>query len=110
MNNHKPFSINVKTLAYDNGKESAGHSLIDQELNSTAYSARSFASWERGSNENLNGLMRQYMPNKLAMLTISDKEIRVIQDRLNNRTRKRLCLKTPAEVFDQSLKRVSLRT
>jgi IS30 family transposase len=41
------------------GKEFAGHSLIDQELNSTPYFARPFASWERGSNENLNGLLRQ---------------------------------------------------
>ena len=50
VSNLKPFSVRVKTLTYDNGKEFAGHSLIDQELNSTAYFARPFASWERGSN------------------------------------------------------------
>jgi IS30 family transposase len=110
VSNLKPFAIRVKTLTYDNGKEFAGHSLIDQELNSTAYFARPFASWERGSNENLNGLLRQYIPKKRAMSTVSDEEIRMIQNRLNNRPRKRLGFKTPAEVFHQSLKRVALRT
>ena len=105
-----PLKARVKTLTYDNGKEFAGHSLVDQELNSTAYFARPFASWERGSNENLNGLLRQYIPKKRAMSTVSDEEIRMIQNRLNNRPRKRLGFKTPAEVFHQSLKRVALRT
>jgi hypothetical protein len=102
VSNLKPFTIRVKTLTYDNGKEFAGHSLIDQELNSTAYFARPFASWERGSNENLNGLLRQYIPKKRAMSTVSDGEIRMIQNRLNNRPRKRLGFKTPAEVFNQA--------
>jgi len=61
VSNLKPFAIRVKTLTYDNGKEFAAHGLIDQQLNNTAYFARLFASWERGSNENLNGLMRQYI-------------------------------------------------
>jgi len=68
----KPFSVRVKTLTYYNGKEFAGLSLIDQQLNSIAYFARPFASWERGSNENLNGLLRQYIPKKRAMSTVSD--------------------------------------
>jgi IS30 family transposase len=110
VSNLKPFCVRVKTLTYDNGKEFAAHGLIDQELNSTAYFARPFASWERGSNENLNGLLRQYIPKKRAISTVSDEEIRMIQNRLNNRPRKRLGFKTPAEVFHQSLKRVALRT
>ena len=59
MSNLKPLAIRVKTLTYDNGKEFAGHSLSGQELNSTAYFAMPFASWELGSNEILNGLLRQ---------------------------------------------------
>ena len=106
----KPMAARVKTLTFDNGKEFAGHAHIDQQLQSTAYFARPFASWERGSNENLNGLLRQYVPKKRAMSTVSDEEIRMIQNRLNNRPRKRLGFKTPAEVFHQSLKRVALRT
>ena len=106
----QPLAARVKTLTFDNGKEFAGHAYIDEQLQSTAYFARPFASWERGSNENLNGLLRQYVPKKRAMSTVTDKEIRMIQNRLNNRPRKRLGFKTPAEVFHQSLKRVALRT
>ena len=106
----QPLAARVKTLTFDNGKEFAGHAHIDEKLQSTAYFARPFASWERGSNENLNGLLRQYIPKKRSMSTVSDEEIRMIQNRLNNRPRKRLGFKTPAEVFHQSLKRVALRT
>jgi len=106
----QPLAARVKTLTFDNGKEFAGHAYIDKQLQSTAYFARPFASWERGSNENLNGLLRQYVPKKRAMSTVTDEEIRMIQNRLNNRPRKRLGFKTPAEVFHQSLERVALRT
>ena len=77
--NFKSFSIRVKTLTYHKGKEFAAHGLIDQQLNSNAYFARPFASWERGSNENLNGLLRQYIPKKRAMSTVSDDEIKTIK-------------------------------
>ena len=106
----QPMAARVKTLTFDNGKEFAGHAHIDQQLQSTAYFARPFASWERGSNENLNGLLRQYVPKKRAISTVTDEEIRMIQNRLNHRPRKRLGFKTPAEVFHQSLERVALRT
>ena len=106
----QPFANRVKTLTYDNGKEFAAHIQIDQALNSTGYFARPFASWERGSNENFNGLLRQYVPKKRLMNTVDEDEITMIQNRLNNRPRKRLGFKTPSEVFHQSLKRVALRT
>ena len=105
----KPYKARVKTLTYDNGKEFCGHAQIDQALGSTGYFARPFASWERGSNENFNGLLRQYVPKKRAMANITDEEIRMIENRLNNRPRKRLGFKTPTEVFHQSLSRVALR-
>ena len=106
----RPFANRVKTLTHDNGKEFAAHIQIDQALNSTGYFARPFASWERGSNENFNGLLRQYVPKKRSLNTVTEDEITMIQNRLNNRPRKRLGFKTPAEVFNQSLKRVALRT
>ena len=106
----RPYMVRVITLTYDNGKEFAGHIQIDQALNSTSYFARPFASWERGSNENFNGLLRQYVPKKRSMNTVDEEEITMIQNRLNNRPRKRLGFKTPSEVFHQSLKRVALRT
>ena len=106
----QPFADRVKTLTYDNGKEFAAHIQIDQALKSTGYFARPFASWERGSNENFNGLLRQYVRKKRSMNTVDEDEITMIQNRLNNRPRKRLGFKTPSEVFHQSLKRVALRT
>ena len=99
----------VKTLTFDNGKEFAEYSRIDAALNSTTYFADPFASWQRGSNENFNGLLRQYIPKKRPLSTVSDAELRMIQDQLNSRPRKRLGFKTPNEVFMQSLNRVALR-
>jgi IS30 family transposase len=72
------------------------HSFINQELKRTTYSAMPFASWERRNNANLNGLLRQYIPKKRAISTISGDEIRMIQNRLNNRPRKRLEFKIHA--------------
>jgi IS30 family transposase len=109
VNRLKPFGAKVKTLTFDNGKEFCGHGKIDEALGSTSYFARPFASWERGSNENFNGLLRQYVPKKRSMESITDEEIKMIENRLNNRPRKRLGFRTPAEVFHQSLRRVALR-
>jgi IS30 family transposase len=105
----KPLAPLVKTLTFDNGKEFAEHSRIDATLQSTTYFADPFASWQRGSNENFNGLLRQYIPKKRPLSTVTDQELRMIEDRLNNRPRKRLGFKTPHEVFMQSLNRVALR-
>ncbi|CAM3740549.1 IS30 family transposase [Polynucleobacter brandtiae] len=104
-----PLSRLVKTLTFDNGKEFAEHARIDESLQSTTYFADPFASWQRGSNENFNGLLRQYIPKKRPLSTVTDKELRMIETKLNNRPRKRLGFKTPNEVFMQSLNRVALR-
>jgi IS30 family transposase len=105
-----PLAQRVKTVTYDNGKEFAGHAVVDKALKSTAYFADPFASWQRGSNENFNGLLRQYIPKKRPLSTVTDDELKMIQDLINHRPRKRLGFKTPHEVFHQSLKRVALRT
>jgi IS30 family transposase len=91
-----PLKARVKTLTYDNGKEFSGHARIDEALGSTGYFARPFASWERGSNENFNGLLRQYLPKKRKMANMTHEEIKMIENRLNNRPRKLLVLKMPA--------------
>ena len=106
----KPMAARVKTLTFDNSKEFAAHTHIDEQLQSPTYFARPFASWQRGSNENLNGLLRQYVPKKQPVSTVSNEEIRMVQNRLNNRPRKKLGFKTPTEVFRQSLKRVAIQT
>ena len=104
----KLFGTKVKTLTFDNGKEFCEHSKIDEALGSTSYFARPFASWERGSNENFNGVMRQYVPKKRSMESITDEEIKMIENRLNKRPRKRLGFRTLSEVFSQSLRRFAL--
>jgi IS30 family transposase len=105
----KPIASRVKTITYDNGKEFASHRAIDQSLGTTAYFADPFASWRRGSNKNYNDLLRQYIPKKRHLSTVTDEELKMIEDRLNHRPRKRLELNTPHQVFHESLKSVALR-
>ena len=106
----KPIAKQVRTLTYDNGKEFADHAAIDKALSSTAYFADPYSSWQRGSNENLNGLIRQYIPKSRPLSTVSNEELAKIEQLLNNRPRKRLGYKTPHEIFTESLNRVALRT
>lgn len=105
----KPFGSRAKTLTVDNGKEFADHQAIDHTLEIQTYFADPYCSWQRGSNENFNGLLRQYIPKKRRMETVTDEELTMIQNRLNHRPRKRLGFKTPHEVFYASLNRVALR-
>ena len=89
----------VHTLTADNGREFAGHTTIAKELNAKFYFAHPYASWERGLNENTNGLIRQYFPKKHEFATITDQHIECVMNKLNNRPRKCLGFKTPNEVF-----------
>lgn len=82
MNRIKPFGAIVKTQSFDNGKEICVHGKIVDALGSISYFARPFASWERGSNENFNGLLRKYVPKKRSMELITDEEIKMIEKRL----------------------------
>ena len=91
-------------------KEFAEHARVDRVLKSKGYFAEPFSSWQRGTNENFNGLVRQYIPKKRPLSSVTDTELAIIEDRLNNRPRKRLAFKTPHELFSQSLNRVALRT
>lgn len=109
-NKLKPLRSRVKTLTVDNGKEFADHQAFDQTLGMQTYFADPYCSWQRGSNENFNGLLRQYIPKKRRLETVTDEELTMIQDRLNHRPRKRLGFKTPHEVFYASFNRVAPRT
>ena len=104
------YAAKVITLTYDNDKEFVGHIQFNQMLKSTGYFAGPFASWELGFNENFNGLLRQYAPKKRSMNTVDEDEITMIQNRSNNRPRKRLGFKLPSEMFHQSIKNVVLQT
>ena len=75
INRLKPVKTKVKTLTYDNSKEFCAHAKVNQALGSTGYFAQLFASWQSGFNENFNGLLRQYIQEKLHMENVSDEVI-----------------------------------
>jgi IS30 family transposase len=95
----KPLAARVHTLTYDNGKEFALHQDIAKELDAVGYFAHPYHSWERGLNENTNGLLRQYFPKGKDLTEVTDEEIQVAVDKLNNRPRKCLGFKTPNQLF-----------
>lgn len=94
-----PVKDKVHTLTSDHGKEFADHEQIAATLNLKFYFAHPYAAWERGTNENTNGLLRQYFPKKCDFQSVSTKEIEQAVSRLNFRPRKSLRFKTPFEVF-----------
>ena len=85
----------IHTITSDNGKEFAEHISIEQNLQIDYFFAHPYHSWERGSNENLNGLIRQYFPKKSNFEKLSNTEIQNIEDKLNKRPRKRHKYETP---------------
>lgn len=89
----------LKTITSDNGKEFAAHQRISNELLIDFFFAHPYAAWERGTNENANGLIRQYLPKDRDLSTVSVQEEIMIMDRLNLRPRKCLDFRTPFEVF-----------
>jgi len=94
----------VHTLTADNGKEFADHERIAHALQADFFFAHPYAAWERGSNENMNGLIRQYIPKKCDFKIIDETAVEFIIDRLNNRPRKCLDFMSPLEIFlDQSV-------
>lgn len=95
----KPHRRQVHTITSDNGREFSGHEAIAQRLQADFYFAHPYASWERGTNENTNGLIRQYFPKNRDFTTITQQEIDTAMERLNNRPRKRLGFQTPSQVF-----------
>lgn len=94
-----PVKDKVRTLTSDHGKEFAEHEQIAETLNLKFYFAHPYAAWERGTNENTNGLLRQYFPKKSDFQSVSNQEIEHALSRLNFRPRKTLRFKTPFEVF-----------
>ena len=101
----KPYSDKVFTITADNGKEFAGHETISKELDAQVYFAHPYASWERGLNENTNGLIRQYFPKGSSFETITDEQVEAVMHRLNHRPRKGLNYQTPHAVFYDQVER-----
>ncbi len=95
----KPLSSQVFTITGDNGSEFAYHEKISQELEADFYFAHPYSSWERGLNENTNGLIRQYLKKGCDFSPVTDNDLKFIMDRLNNPPGKSLDFATPKEVF-----------
>lgn len=105
----QPLSGHRHTITGDNGKEFAEHQRIARELGIDFYFAHPYSAWERGSNENMNGLVRQYIPKNRDLATVPDQELEGIMHKLNHRPRKCLDFRSPFEVFyEQSV--VALKT
>ncbi len=92
-------SLVVKTITSDNGREFARHQYIAAQLKADFYFAHPYSSWERGLNENTNGLVRQYFPKKSEFSKITDSQLNRVVAWLNHCPRKTLGYKTPNEVF-----------
>ncbi|SHN93200.1 Mobile element protein [Bathymodiolus heckerae thiotrophic gill symbiont] len=97
----KPIQGFVKTITFDNGKEFTQHEKLAKELNCDTYFAKPYHSWERGQNENANGLLRQYFPKAMELTDVTIKQVFDAVDKLNSRPRKCLKFKTPYEVFKE---------
>jgi len=93
------------TLTYDRGKEMAEHRLFTQDTCMQVYFAHPQSPWERGTNENTNGLLRQYFPKGTDFTQLSRREIKRVQHLMNSRPRKVLNWRTPYQVFDELMVR-----
>lgn len=104
-NRMKPLAELVSTLTLDNGPEFVQHAVLTEELGVKVYFAKPYHSWERGLNENTNGLLRQYYPKGIGFDAITEEELKYVENKLNNRPRKCLGYKTPYEVLKKSCMR-----
>lgn len=96
----QPIKDLIHTITADNGKEFAKHQEIAKELQITFYFCKPYHSWERGANENMNGLIRQYIPKGTDFSEITDEFVSWVENKLNNRPRKRLGYLTTNEKFN----------
>jgi IS30 family transposase len=97
----QPWMAQTHTLTSDNGKEFALHQQIAEQLQATFFFSHPYSAWERGANENMNGLLRQYFPKAQNFKTVTDDQITFVMHRLNNRPRKTLAFRTPFDVFSE---------
>ena len=94
-----PLETKVLTITVDNGKEFAFHQTIAQVLQADVYFAHPYRAWERGLNEHINGLIRQYFPKNYDFTLITEQDILFVEHRVNNRPRKSLNFKPPSHIF-----------
>ena len=95
----RPMKNKLYTLTSDNGREFTQHKTIAKILNIDYYFCDPYASWQRGSNENLNGLIRQFYPKGSSFETLTNRKLKIVENLLNNRPRKRLNFRSPKDLF-----------
>ncbi|MFW5703569.1 MAG: IS30 family transposase [Patescibacteria group bacterium] len=90
----------VKSITFDNGVENRDHQEVASKLNVKTYFCHPYSSWEKGTNENVNGMVRRYLPRDTDLSTVSDQELKAIENELNSRPRKILGYRTPQELLE----------
>lgn len=95
----RPIKSRVHTITFDNGHEFAGHEAIASSLGADCFFAEPYCSWQRGLNEQVNGLIRQYIPKGKSLDNVDDETLQFVMSRLNHRPRKSLGWKTPHQVM-----------
>jgi IS30 family transposase len=103
----EPYRDVVLTITADNGKKFAYHEQITKALGAQVYFADPYSSWQRGLNENTNGLLRQYWPKKTDFKRVAPNDVVVILEKLNHRPRKALNYQTPATIMQEHLPKVA---
>jgi len=98
----RPFKDRVLTLTFDNGSEFVRHKKVAKALDAKTYFAHPYSSWERGINENTNGLLRQFFPKRTDFRNVSWKQVKDAVDNLNNRPRKTRDYLTPNQIFNNT--------
>lgn len=97
-----------KSMTYDQGREMARHELLSTKLRLRVYFADPHSPWQRGTNENTNGLLRQYLPKSADLAALTQRELNAVAARLNNRPRQTLNWMTPNEAWDAQLKSLNV--
>lgn len=97
-----PIADLVFTITLDNGREFSQHGLMSDMLGADVFFAKPYHSWERGLNENTNGLVRQYFPERIPFDNVTENDLQKVINKINNQPRKCLGYKTPFEVFSKS--------
>ena len=93
----------IKSISLDNGSEFSEFRKLEEHLHTLVYFAEPHKPWQRGTNENTNDIVRFFFPKGFNFRTVTDEDVRLVEDLINNRPRKCLCWKTPAEVLKESV-------
>jgi len=93
-----------KSVTFDNGRENYNHEQLQRDLNIKTYFCDPYAAWQKGANENHNGILRRYIPKKTDISNLPQWELDLIIDEINNKPKKCLKYQTPKEAFEQELK------